>query len=422
MFAKIAAFEFRYQLRQPVFTLVALVFFALSFSAMVFEEFSFGAGGAVNRNGPFPITVVITVWTIFYMLVTTAFAANVVVRDDQTGFGPLVRSTRISKAQYLFGRFTGAFAAVLLCFLAVPLGLIIGSLAPWLDPETMGPLRLGDYAYTYAVLAVPGLLLTSALFFSVATVTRSMMGAYLAAVAVLVAYLLGGTLLQRLGVQGARGHHRSLRDSRREPRHGVLDAGGAQHPHRAAVGAAAGQRALVLGLSAAFLAAAYALFRFDARGKPARLAEKALQRERARSRRAARRAVAAAELRPRGLLGRAAEAHPLRSRPGAQEPRLHRPADAGDLLRRAHAVEHGRDPRHADLSRDPGDDRRHPGHAQPVLLHPRHLLQRRAGLAGARPAHPRDHGQLGRAGLGLPRPQGHRARGGAGRGCRWRAC
>ena len=51
---------------------------------------------------------------VFFMFVTTAFVANVIVRDDETGFGPIIRSTRVSKFDYLFGRFTGAFLAVAL--------------------------------------------------------------------------------------------------------------------------------------------------------------------------------------------------------------------------------------------------------------------------------------------------------------------
>ena len=43
------------------------------------------------------------------MFVSTAFVANVIVRDDDTGFGPIVRSTRVTKFDYLIGRFAGAF-------------------------------------------------------------------------------------------------------------------------------------------------------------------------------------------------------------------------------------------------------------------------------------------------------------------------
>lgn len=66
---------------------------------------------------------------------------------------------------------------------------------PWLDPETLGPNRLADYAYAYFVLALPNVLLTSAIFFAVATLTRSMLYSYVSVVVFLVLYLvLNGVL------------------------------------------------------------------------------------------------------------------------------------------------------------------------------------------------------------------------------------
>jgi hypothetical protein len=53
------------------------------------------------------------------MFASTAFVANVVVRDDETRFGPILRSTRIKKHEYLLGRFAGAFTAVALVYLSV---------------------------------------------------------------------------------------------------------------------------------------------------------------------------------------------------------------------------------------------------------------------------------------------------------------
>ena len=82
------------------------------------------------------------VMTVFAIFIMTAFVANVVVRDDETGFGPIIHSTRISRFDYLFGRFTGAFLAGCLLFLSAPLGMMIGAAMPWLDPETLGPFNL----------------------------------------------------------------------------------------------------------------------------------------------------------------------------------------------------------------------------------------------------------------------------------------
>jgi hypothetical protein len=45
-----------------------------------------------------------------------------------------------------------------------------------------------DYLHSYFVFGVPGLLLSSAIFFALATITRSMMATYLGVVAFLVLY------------------------------------------------------------------------------------------------------------------------------------------------------------------------------------------------------------------------------------------
>jgi aminopeptidase N len=195
MFGKIAAFELRYQLRQPVFWVAGLIFFLLVFGSVVVDQIQIGSGGNVHKNAPLAIGQTTLIMTVFFMFVSTAFVANVVVRDDETGFGPIVRSTRIRKFDYLYGRFAGAFAAAALAFLFVPLGIFVGSLMPWVDPETLGPNRLADYALAYVWLALPGLFLVSAIFFALATATRSMMATYVGVAAFLVVYLIANALL-----------------------------------------------------------------------------------------------------------------------------------------------------------------------------------------------------------------------------------
>ena len=195
MFAQIAAFELRYQLRQPIFWITGLVFFLLVFAAVAVDVISIGSGGNVHKNSPRAMGEIMLTMTVFFMFASTAFVSNVIVRDDETGFGPIIRSTRISKFDYLYGRFTGAFGAVALSFLFVPLAIIVGSVMPWVDRETMGPNNLGHYAFAYFWLVLPGLFLVSAIFFSLATATRSMMATYLGVAAFLVAYIAGNALL-----------------------------------------------------------------------------------------------------------------------------------------------------------------------------------------------------------------------------------
>ncbi len=186
MFGKITAFELRYQLRNPVFWVAAIIFFLLTFGAATSSDIQIGSGGNINANSPLAIIQTHLVLTVFFMFVSTAFVANVIVRDDESGFGPMVRSTQVGKFDYLLGRFSGAFLAAALAFATVPLAIWLGSLMPWVDPETLGPNKLSYYASAYFVFALPGLFMVSALFFAVATMTRSMMYTYVAVVAFLV--------------------------------------------------------------------------------------------------------------------------------------------------------------------------------------------------------------------------------------------
>ena len=119
MFGSIFRFELFYQLRNPVFIVTALIFFLLTFGAATLEDIQIGSGGNIHVNSPYAIAQTVLIMSLFYMFATTAFVANVVVRDDESGFGPMVRSTRVSKFDYLLGRFTGAFVAALAGFSSV---------------------------------------------------------------------------------------------------------------------------------------------------------------------------------------------------------------------------------------------------------------------------------------------------------------
>ncbi|MFZ5668426.1 MAG: M1 family aminopeptidase [Pseudomonadota bacterium] len=198
MFSTIAGFEFRYQLRNPVFWVASGVFFLLTFAGTTIDQVTIGgAGPGVHKNGPFVVAQVHLIIALFYMFVTTAFVANVIVRDDETGFGQILRSTRISKFAYLYGRFAGAFAAACLSFLAVPFAIAVGSLMPWVDAEKLGPLSMQAFVYAYFVLAAPSLLLTSALFFALSTVTRSLVWTYVGVIALLIAWTVATIALSR---------------------------------------------------------------------------------------------------------------------------------------------------------------------------------------------------------------------------------
>ena len=270
MFGKIAAFELRYQIRQPIFWVAGLIFFLLVFGSVTIDQIHIGSGGNIHRNSPSAIATTSLIMAVFFMFVSTAFVANVIVRDDETGFGPIIRTTQVKKFDYLFGRFTGAFGAVLLAFLAVPLGLFAGSLMPWVDAETLGPNRLADYAFAYLWLALPSLFVSAALFFTLATVTRSMMGTYLGVAGFLVAYVVFNALTRDPDQRKIAAFFEPFGVAAFGLATRYFTASDANTLSPAIQGALLWNRVIWVAAAFGILALAYGLFRFETKGARAR--------------------------------------------------------------------------------------------------------------------------------------------------------
>ena len=196
MLSRIALFELRYHLRAPLLYIAFAIFFLLAFGSVVLDEIRIGGRGNVNFNSPYAILQTLAIMNVFAIFVVTAFVANAVIRDDETGFAPIIRATRISKFDYLVGRFIGATAVAFLVMASVPLGMLVGSWMPWVDAEKIGPFVAMHYLYALLVYALPTLLLIGAGFFALATATRSMMWTYVGAVAFLALFFISRVLFR----------------------------------------------------------------------------------------------------------------------------------------------------------------------------------------------------------------------------------
>ncbi|MFT3913782.1 MAG: hypothetical protein QM704_06640 [Anaeromyxobacteraceae bacterium] len=188
MLARVAAFEIRFLVRSPLFWIASAIFFLLSFASVAVEGVSIGGRGLTHLNSPFALVQTVGVMAVFGVFVVVAFVAGAVVRDDETGFAPIVHTTRVTKPAYVVGRFLGATAVGYLVLCSVALGVLVGTWMPWLDPDKLGPFRAGDYLHVLLVLLLPTVLLLSAGFFALATGTRSMTTTYVGAVGFLALY------------------------------------------------------------------------------------------------------------------------------------------------------------------------------------------------------------------------------------------
>ena len=202
MLLGIIGFEIRYQLKNPVFWVAIAIFGLMTFGLTASENVSIGTPGGVKENAPYAIATATTVFTLFYLFIITAFSANAIVRDEATNFAPIVRSTSVTSRQIVIGRFIGGLIIAWLGYLSIPLGMFVGSIMTWVDPETVGPQNPAYYLWNYALIAMPNIFMLSAVLFALATVLRSMMAAYIGAIIIFLGYFvtsgaLGGQIEYR---------------------------------------------------------------------------------------------------------------------------------------------------------------------------------------------------------------------------------
>ena len=265
MFKHVAAFEARYQLKSPVFWVGCAIFFLLTFGSVTVDQIQIGAKGAVNINSPFAIIQTQAIMSLFAVFVVVALVAGTVIRDDETGFAPILRATSIGKGAYLGGRFSGAVLAALLVLACMPLAVALGSFMPWLDTEKIGPFVPAHYLYSLFVFGLPTLLVVSATFFALATATRSMMWTYVGAVALLVLYFVSRGLLRdpQFDTIAALADPFGLSALTITTKYWTAAERNAQLPPLA--GLLLFNRVIWLGVAAAMFALAWRLFRFETR-------------------------------------------------------------------------------------------------------------------------------------------------------------
>jgi ABC-type transport system involved in multi-copper enzyme maturation permease subunit len=190
-FFEVFRFECAVQWRSPLFLLVAAAFFLLAFAAMASENVQVGGGtGSLQLNAAFIILQTTYVFAILGMFAGVAFVAMPITRDHELRTAELFMATGVPRLGFLLGRFAGGFLFAYLAAAASVLGTLVGTWMPWLDPERLRAFELLPYAYALGAVLLPCMLVTGAIFFAVAAVGRSLVGAYLAAVALLIAWVV----------------------------------------------------------------------------------------------------------------------------------------------------------------------------------------------------------------------------------------
>ena len=201
----IASFEFHQRLHRIstyvyflVFLLLGVLFAAMSGGAIPNATVEFGTGGKVLVNSPYALNAIISYVAFFGLVITAAIAGQATYQDTASNSTSFFYTSPITKFDYLAGRYMGAMLIQFAIFSSVGIGAWIGVHLPWLDPTRVGPNLPLACLQPYFLLVIPNLILTSAIFFGLAALTRRMLAVYAGSVILLIAFFIAAQLSSTL--------------------------------------------------------------------------------------------------------------------------------------------------------------------------------------------------------------------------------
>ncbi len=153
-----------------------------------------GSDGTVMINSPFILMQLTSLLGLFGTLVVAAVAGNAGYRDFGENMHPLIFTTTTSKIEYVISRYSGALIVSSLVLLGVGVGLWLGSISPWVVENRFGANTFAAYSRPYLLIVGPNVLFTSAIFYSMALMTRKRLPHYLGGVALLLGYMVAGAM------------------------------------------------------------------------------------------------------------------------------------------------------------------------------------------------------------------------------------
>jgi ABC-2 type transport system permease protein len=196
-FWKIFRFEIAWQLRRRSTWLSFAIVMTLAFSVATGPFLQGARTAGYFFNASFVIAAVTVLSGMFGLLVVAAMAGDAATRDVQTRMEPLVYTTPVGKTVYLGGRFFGAFAVSALLLAAVPIGLVIASRLPGLQPELVGPFRPDAYLGSYLLLALPNAFIATALLYSMAALSGRALSSYVGAALLVLTTILSNSIVAK---------------------------------------------------------------------------------------------------------------------------------------------------------------------------------------------------------------------------------
>lgn len=188
-FGEVYRFEVDYRLRQPSTLAYALVLFGIPFLMLHLIN-----GSSQYLNAPIMVANMATILGSIGMLVTAGIFGDAAARDVQSRMHALLYTTPLRERDYLAGRFLGAITVNAALLLGVPLGLLLGSVMPYMSPGKFGPVQPAAYVQVYVQILLPNMFIIGAFMFAAAALTRQSLATYVGGIALFMLGTVAGEI------------------------------------------------------------------------------------------------------------------------------------------------------------------------------------------------------------------------------------
>jgi hypothetical protein len=187
-FSKVFRFEFCYHWRQVSTWLLFAALFVFGFLILR----SVTLAGDTKLNAPSTIIFFTVFGGLIWMIAGGAVAGDAATRDFHTGMHPLTFTAPMSKLSYLGSRILAAITVNTFMLLALFGGFLLSLYAPGARTQFIAPFRAATFLSAFLVIALPGVIITTVIQFSISALSKRAIAAYIASMLIIVLSQFGG--------------------------------------------------------------------------------------------------------------------------------------------------------------------------------------------------------------------------------------
>jgi ABC-type transport system involved in multi-copper enzyme maturation permease subunit len=196
-FLEVLRLELAHNVRRPLFWVQVLI--------LLFLAQQLASGNASIQSGDARVggtkawltsefanaQVLVVLVSALYVFFISVGAGMSLIKDDELKVGEMLRATRLTPAEYVWGKFFGVFLAYVMVLVLHVAGTIVANhvLPHGANADSIGPFALGNYLRPMIVFALPSLLLFAGACFALGGLTKQPVLVFALPIVVLVAGL-----------------------------------------------------------------------------------------------------------------------------------------------------------------------------------------------------------------------------------------